>query len=770
MNYDVKLIEKKWQNFWLKNKLFEPKNDFNLPKKYILSMFPYPSGNIHMGHVRNYVLGDVFARFYRKNGFNVLHPFGWDAFGLPAENAAIKNNIHPKEWTYQNINKMNESIKKLGISFTWSRQIITADEDYTKFDQLIFVKMWEKGLIYRKETFLNWCEKDKTVLANEQVENGKCWRCDEPVIQKLMPQYYVKITKYAKELQDSLSELKNYWPEKVLLMQKNWINYNEGYETNFVVNNHNLNVFFNNYQELINADFLAISSKNKLIKKLFDDNVLNQEDLEKINVITNNAKAKKFDKKLLFKLPCSAKSKNFSLPIYITDFASALTDENILIINIDENKTYKEFAIKNNIKKNNTKNKLFDIDYIKSNKANLKDWGISRQRYWGAPIPIVHCKDCGIVPEKISNLPVKLPEKVKFNGEGNPILTNSDWLKTFCPKCNKIAQRESDTFDTFWQSSWYFARYTTALSKRNNVIFDEEVNYWKNVDQYIGGVEHAILHLLYSRFFTKVLADLKLLNYREPFNKLLTQGMVLKDGFKMSKSKGNTVSPEEMINKYSADAVRLFILFAAPPEKDLEWSDTGIEGCQRFINRIIQKSYEILDNKFDYKNYLETFDFSKLNSIEKKARKKMYELVEKFNNIFISNNNSFNTIIALCMEILNDFNNINNLELNNEFFYIILNILEPFMPHLAWELSDKFFGLKNLSKISLDPRALLNEEIIYPITVNGKFKNQIIVPVEKNNQEYVLTEAKKIIKSILENKKIIKEIFIINKIVNFVIK
>ncbi|KKB26983.1 Leucyl-tRNA synthetase [Mycoplasmopsis meleagridis] len=773
-NYDHKNIENKWQEKWKKDNYFQPSNNLIIPKKYILSMFPYPSGNIHMGHVRNYVLGDIFSRYYIRKGFNVLHPFGWDAFGLPAENAAIKNQIHPRKWTYQNIDKMNESIKKLGISFAWDRLVITSDSDYTKFDQYIFVKMWEKKLIYRKESYLNWCEKDQTVLANEQVENGKCWRCGEKVIQKLMPQYNVKITNYAKELQDDLKKLKNHWPDNVLSMQKNWINYREGYTINFNLDIRgklfSLKAFISSIDEINNCHFIAIGANNKLVKYLQDNNFLTNEENLLIDKINNNIKEKKFNEKLALKLPYNPFFKNNKYNLYITDFASTVQSDKVILVNINKLKSYQEFSAFNKIEFNELNYKIEEKDLVKDKEINLQDWGISRQRYWGAPIPMINCSKCGLVPEKIENLPILLPEKVIFNGQGNPILTNSNWLNIKCPYCHNNAQRESDTFDTFWQSSWYFARYTTPKEKReNNLFIREQIDYWREVDQYIGGVEHAILHLLYARFFTKVLADLDLINYREPFKNLLTQGMVLKDGSKMSKSKGNIVSPEEMIAKYGADSTRLFIIFAAPPEKDLEWSTAGIEGCYKFIKRLYDKSEYIIKN-FNYQNFLENYNFKNLSLKQKNARKKLHQSFKKQENIFNSKTFAFNTLIAWAMEILNEYENINDKELISEFFYVILNILEPYIPHLTWELSSKYFESKNLREFIVDENALISDSIIYPISINGKLKTQISVSKEKNEKAYVLNEAKKAVFKYLENKIIVKEIFVPNKIINFVLK
>ncbi|OAB48669.1 class I tRNA ligase family protein [Mycoplasmopsis gallinarum] len=777
--YQANKIEKKWQNYWNETNYFEPQNNFDLPKKYILSMFPYPSGNLHMGHVRNYTLGDVFARFYRRKGFNVLHPFGWDAFGLPAENAAIKNQIHPKKWTYENIEKMNPTLKDLGISFAWNRMVITADEIYTKWEQEIFIKMWEKGLVYRKNSLLNWCENDQTVLANEQVENGKCWRCGNLVVQKEMPQYYLKITNYAKELQEDLNLLKNHWPENVLLMQKNWIDYRKGFKVAFDINFNNqlldfpLSTFIEEKTTLENFDFVAIASTHPLIDFLKNQNIINDEELAKINEITSMAKTKNFSQKLSFKLPLKlsfANQNDYVYDVYITDFASANSSDNVMLININKLKSYEEFALKNNISLNNQKIDLEGIELVETSKINLQDWGISRQRYWGAPIPIIHCSKCGIKPEKISNLPVKLPAQVTFSGQGNPILTNNEWLNIKCPYCGSDATRESDTFDTFFQSSWYFLRYTTPKEMWNDVMFDQKsLSYWNSVDQYIGGVEHAILHLLYSRFFTKVLADLNIINFREPFDNLLTQGMVNKDGAKMSKSKGNIVSPIEMLDKYGADTIRLFIVFAAPPEKDLEWTTSGIEGSYKFIKKLVEKS-SLIQKNFDYLNYLAAFDFTQLDVKAKEARKKLHQSFIKQEQVFdaTKNNFNFNTLVAWSMEVFNAYDQITNELLISEMYYVLMNILEPYIPHLAWEISQNYFDLKNLSNFEHDPRALEDDKVVYPISVNGKLRGQIEVEIKNDNKELVLEKAKKEVAKYLTSE-IKKEIYVPKRMINFVL-
>lgn len=774
-SYDFAKIEKKWQTVWDKTKYFEPKEDLTLPKKYILSMFPYPSGNLHMGHVRNYTLGDALARFYRRKRFNVLHPFGWDAFGLPAENAAIKNNIHPKNWTYKNIESMNKSVEKLGISFAWDYECITCDPIYTKWEQEIFIKMFENDLVYRKKALLNWCEQDKTVLSNEQVENGLCWRCDSPIVQKETEQYYLRIKKYAKELQDDLDKLKNKWPDKVLAMQKNWIKFESVFLVEFKTDNAKLkqkiNVHVPNKEDLKTIDFLAINANHDLVKKAIKLGLISKAGEAKINKIKVAAQSKDFSKKLAYKLPFKSvlqtKKKNI-FNIYITDFATAGDKNNVVIINSKLSESQKKFIEQNKISINDNEIDFNNISCEKTTITNMHDWGISRQRYWGAPIPMIHCSKCGVVPEKVENLPVLLPEKVDFSKMGNPIETNKEWIKTKCPKCNKPAKRETETFDTFFESSWYFLRYTVPPKNRSKVAIDKQhVEYWNSVDEYIGGVEHAIMHLLYARFFTKALADLGYITFREPFTNLLTQGMILKDGIKMSKSKGNVVSPSEMVKKFGADTARLFILFAAPPTKELEWSDDGVEGCFRFLNRLYDLATKIKISK-DIKN----IDHDSLTKEQKELRKKLYTVLIKQEGIYKDRKNeyAFNTLIANIMELLNDYEKELNDKLVSEFFYVALNILEPFAPHFAWELSEKMFDVKNLYDFSIDKKALTVESVKYGVSINGKVRGEIEVPVANNNEEHVVRMALEAVSHYLNDKQIIKTIFVPNKLVNIVAK
>ncbi|VEU76023.1 class I tRNA ligase family protein [Mycoplasmopsis columboralis] len=773
--YDFLQIDQKWQTYWETHKSFEPLDNFDLPKKYILSMFPYPSGKIHMGHVRNYSIGDAIARFYRRKGYNVFHPFGWDAFGLPAENAAIKHQVHPKKWTYENIAAMDTEIKKLGISVAWDHELITADESYTKWEQFLFIKLWEKGLIYKQKSSLNFCEKDNTVLANEQVIDGKCWRCDNLIIQKEMDTYYLKITAYADELVADLKTLENHWPSQVLSMQNNWIGKSNEFKIPLIIKNLltnetlELNVFESNFNLIANADFLALGNSHPLVKELLEAKVLNQQQMQVVDKIASNLSNKVFGDKLALKLPYQATIKNTSvtLDLYLTDFASINLTKNIQFAS-SENKTHATFMQVNNIVASKTSQAQLSADnFTKEVKYNLRDWGISRQRYWGTPVPLIHCQNCQTIPADIDNLPLKLPDNVVFTGQGNPLDQAQEWINITCHKCGGPARRETDTLDTFFESSWYFLRYSTPSNLRDALLFDKsKLQYWNQVDEYIGGIEHAILHLLYARFFTKALADLDLVPFREPFANLLTQGMVLKDGAKMSKSKGNTVEPSEMIAKYGADTTRLFILFAAPPAKELEWSDSGVSGAYKFIKRLWERSFEV-NPQSDFKN----INHAQLSPQEKSARYKLYWGLKKEAEIFLKRENeyAFNTLISWTMETLNEYDKVNNEILITEMFYVLLHILEPFIPHFAWELSEKFFNLKNLYDFKIDEEALELSQITYAVTVNGKVRCEISVD-KTLNKEQVLTLAKEAAQKWLTNTTIIKEIFVPNKLINFVIK
>ena len=816
MEYNVSKIEKKWQKYWEDNNSFEPSDDFSKDKKYILSMLPYPSGKIHMGHVRNYSIGDAIARFNRKEGYNVLHPIGWDSFGMPAENAAIKHKTHPKKWTYENIDYMKNELNSLGLSFSKTREFATSDPLYTKFDQQIFIDMFKKGLVYQKSATLNWCETCHTVLANEQVEDGKCWRCDNEVEQKDMAGYYLKITQYAQELLDDLKTLKDGWPSQVLTMQENWIGRSEGLEFDFSLSDESKEKLSGNFDKfkvfttrpdtIYGISYAALAPEHDIVKYLVENKLLSDDKVQKIKDMQSLSARDKtiVDKEGLFlELDVIHPLTKKKVPLWVANFvlieygggavmAVPAHDErdfefakkyDLNITQSIENKKQKydglsatteygylvdsgEFTGLSSEDGKNAIIKYFEDNNLGKKVINykLRDWGISRQRYWGAPIPMIHCPKCGLVPVAKEDLPVCLPQDVKIEGKGNPLVTHPTWKYTKCPQCGSEAQRETDTMDTFFQSSWYFLRYTTDSSLWNDEAFDKKSSdYWMGVDQYIGGIEHAILHLLYARFFTKVLRDMGMQSSSEPFEKLLTQGMVLKDGSKMSKSKGNTVDPDEIIKRYGADTARLFILFAAPPQKELEWNDSAVEGAFKFIKRFTSKVH--MANCCEK---LPSIEHAKLSKESKYARKKVYEALKKSNDIF-EGIYTFNTLIAACMEAMNALNLQENRDVWTEGYFILANILEPIIPHISWEISDKLFGLKNFCKLSLIDEVFEEDSMIIAITINGKKRSQIEIDANMQKDD-ILDLAKTDAKKWLEDKTIIKEIYVPKKLVNFVIR
>ena len=820
MEYISKEIEKKWQNFWSENQSFEPSDDLTKEKKYILSMFPYPSGRIHMGHVRNYCLGDAFARHFRKSDFNVLHPIGWDSFGMPAENAAIKHKLHPKKWTYENIDYMRDELKALGLSFSETREFATSDELYTKWEQEFIIKMYEAGIIYRKSATVNWCPHDLTVLANEQLEDGCCWRCGTEVVQKEMPGYYVGITKYAQELLDDLELLKNDWPSQVLTMQENWIGRSEGLEFKFELSKESklklerqfskYNVFTTRPDTIYGVSYSALAPEHPIVKYIVENNLLPEKkirEIKEMQKVNERDRATQEKEGLSLEIDVMHPLTGEKIPVWVANFVLASYGGGAVMAVPAHDQRDFEFAkkydlpikqvivgndgiIENQTEAYTGEGKLVDsesftgLPNIKAKKAiiyhfeqnslgakqinfKLRDWGVSRQRYWGAPVPFVHCDSCGLVPEKIENLPIALPEDVEITGEGNPLDTHATWKHCSCPKCGKPAIRETDTLDTFVQSSWYFLRYATNPKSWNETgISKSDSDYWMDVDQYIGGIEHAILHLLYARFFTKVLNDLGYTNSREPFKKLLTQGMVLKDGAKMSKSKGNVVDPDLIVEKYGADTARLFMMFAAPPTKELEWNDSAVDGAYRFIKKFYERAVNVTINGLE--NFA-TIDHASLNKDEKEARKKVYDALIKSNEVF-NKTYTFNTLIASCMEALNALQAQKNEAVWAEGYYILTNILEPIIPHACWELSKQLFNLENFNKkLEIKEEVFAFDSIVLAVTVNGKKRCEIEVAPDSSKDE-VLALAKIAAAKWLGDNELIKEIVVPNKLVNFVIK
>lgn len=819
MNYEFEKIEKKWQQKWEDTKAFKVDEDSSKPKYYTLEMFPYPSGNLHMGHVRNYSIGDVVARFKKMNGYNVLHPMGWDSFGLPAENAAIKNGANPKDWTLSNIDNMRDQLKSMGISYDWDREVATCKQDYYKWTQWMFLQLYNNDLAYKKKSYVNWCPSCQTVLANEQVVNGKCERCKAEVGKKDLEQWFFSITKYADRLLADIDKLKG-WPEKVKTMQANWIGKSKGAEVKFEVDgmDKTLTVYTTRPDTIYGVTFMVIAPESPIAEELISGSETEKEcrefihkmqfikdidrastDVEKEGVFTgryviNPLTGKKvplylanyvlmdYGTGVVMAVPAHdqrdfdfARKYNLPIDVVISPDGSDISGDSLEAAFEAEGTMINsgEFSGMNN---REALPKM--IDYMAQNgigetKVNfrLRDWLISRQRYWGAPIPIIYCEDCGAVPVKESDLPVILPEDVEFTGLGKSPLTTSESFKNApCPKCGKMGTREMDTMDTFVCSSWYFLRYCDP--KNSELPFaKDKADYWMNVDQYIGGVEHAILHLLYARFFTKALHDLGYVSCDEPFENLLTQGMVLKDGTKMSKSLGNVVSPEEIIDKYGADTARLFILFAAPPERDLEWSDTAVEGSYRFLNRVFKF---VTDNK-DKIDLNATYDVSKLTSEDKALRYTLnYSIKKATDDISIRFN--FNTAISCVMELVNAlyaYNGTND-ALISEAAKDLIIMLAPFVPHITeelWEIAGGKGSVHDQSWVSYDESALVKDETEIVVQINGKVKDKMMISTgltDDEIKEAALANSK--ITELTEGKQIVKVIVVKGKLVNIVVK
>ncbi len=813
MEYSAKEIESKWQKYWEENESFEPENDFSKEKKYILSMFPFPSGRLHMGHVRNYTISDAFARYYRQQNFNVLHPIGFDSFGLPAENAAIKNGADPREWTYSNIDYMKGEFKTLGFSFSKKRELATSDELYTKFEQGFIIDMYEKGLLYRKKGLLNWCPNDQTVLANEQVVDGCCWRCDTPIVKKEMNQYYFKITQYADELLEDLKKLEGGWPKQVLTMQENWIGKSSGlaFDLHFDKESQErlagkftgFDVFTTRPDTIYGVSYTALAPEHEVVSYMLENDLVDAETKERIEAMKNasNIDRQKTKEGVALGLHVVHPLTAQKIPVWVANFV--LMDYGsgaVMAVPAHDERDY-EFATKygleikavikpfkgepelpftdegvlfdsgefSGLPSKEAKEKIiehFEKEGLGKRTINykLKDWGISRQRYWGAPIPFIHCDSCGLVMEKKENLPVALPRDIEITGEGNPLERHPTWKYTKCPKCGKDAVRETDTMDTFVESSWYFLRYCADESNWEREPFSkEQIEYWMSVDHYIGGIEHAVLHLLYARFFTKALRDLGYIDVDEPFMRLLTQGMVLKDGAKMSKSKGNTVDPDELIEKYGADTARLFILFAAPPTQELEWNDSAVEGAFRFIKRFYERS-----SKAKACSSKPVIEHAKLSKEEKQARKKVYEALKRAQEVY-EERYTFNTMIAGVMEAMNALGGIENEDIWSEAYWIFTSIMEPVIPHTCWEISQRLFELRNLQKQELIEEVFVEDSIAMGVSVNGKNRASIEVPADASKEE-IVTIAKEAVAKWLEGKTIVKEIVVPKKLVNLVIK
>ncbi len=846
--YDPKHVEAKWQQTWQDKQVFRAIEDREKEKYYLLEMFPYPSGRIHMGHVRNYAIGDVVARFKRMQGLNVLHPMGWDAFGMPAENAAIEHGTHPAKWTYENIDSMRQQLRRIGLSYDWQREFATCDPEYYRWEQLVFLKMLERGLAYKKGSSVNWCDDCQTVLANEQVEDGCCWRCHNLVRQKELEQWFFKITDYADELLEWADNLPG-WPERVLAMQRNWIGKSYGCEIEFPVVdlNEKIKVFTTRPDTLFGATFMSLSPEHPLAKLLVsadqqsevstfmaeveaqDKQDRTSGDLEKKGVFTGsycsnplngeripvflaNFVLMDYGTGAVMAVPAHDQrdfefATNYRLPVRVViqpegealigeQLTAAYTGSGLLV----------NSAQFNGIDNESAKEKIaaFLDDRGEGRKTvnyRLRDWGVSRQRYWGTPIPIIYCDSCGVVPVPEADLPVKLPTDVKLTGEGgSPLARHNAFLNVICPECGKPGKRESDTFDTFVESSWYFARYACP-DYTGGPLDKQAANYWLPVDQYIGGIEHAVMHLLYARFYTKVLRDLGMLDVDEPFTNLLTQGMVCKetqrcsrhgwlypeqviDGKcsqcdqpvelgrteKMSKSKKNVIDPNQLIDQYGADTARLFSLFAAPPEKDLEWNEQGVEGCSRFLNRVwraVNDNLECLG---------EAVIPDVVNDDAADLRRKTHQTIKKVSED-IDGRFHFNTAIAAVMELVNAIYSFKARQENpgvlREALESVVRLLNPFVPHICeelWEALGHHQSVELSGWPSWDEQALVVEKLTLVVQVNGKMRGKVMVPVDADKR---MIEAEALsepnVQRILEEKQVRKIIVVPGRLINIVV-
>ena len=815
-------IEAKWQNIWHTAHTYHTEMDQTKPKYYVLEMFPYPSGKLHMGHVRNYSIGDVVARFRTMEGYNVLHPMGFDSFGMPAENAAIQNNVHPAQWTYANIDNMERQQRALGLSYDWNREVITCREDYYRWTQWLFALFYKKGLAYKKKASVNWCDTCGTVLANEQVEDGKCWRCKSEVHKKDLAQWFLRITDYADELLADLEKLPG-WPERVKTMQKNWISRSEGLE--FCLPSPALateiSVYTTRPDTAFGITFLAIAPEHPLVEKIcavsdradeiraFCMRVRKQSDIERTS--------SESEKEGIFTgVHCINPFNGEQVEIWITNYVLFEYGTGAVMGVPSEDQRDWMFATKYGIRKILTiqpKDRELCLEdmteaYIEKdgvlinsgkftgmemhaamhaiiNEAEtegfgkrrvnyrLRDWLISRQRYWGAPIPIINCPTCGemLVPE--GDLPIRLPEDVSFEqGAVSPLSSSEHFVHCKCPKCGGDATRETDTMDTFICSSWYYYRYTDPHNTERP--FDrDKVNYWAPVDQYIGGIEHAILHLLYARFFTKVLRDAGMLDFDEPFTNLLTQGMVIKDGAKMSKSLGNVISPEEIIDRYGADTARLFILFAAPVERDLDWSDQGVEGAFRFLGRVWRILLQFEDA---IKRAPESYDTAILSAEEIELRRVLHTTIKKVTED-VRDRFMFNTAISSIMELVNAFYAFQEKELNfglaRELTSALLRMLAPFAPHIAEELWSRLFtgSVHAQPWMKYDAHALVQDEIEVVLQINGKVRDRVKISamLGKEDMEKIVMDLPRA-KELTDGKTVVKVICVPHKLVNIVVK
>lgn len=819
--YNPKIVEERWQQHWAAHKTFKVTEDASRPKYYCLEMFPYPSGRIHMGHVRNYSIGDVVSRYKRMRGFNVLHPMGWDSFGLPAENAAIKHGIHPSQWTLENIAFMRDKqLKRMGLSYDWDREVTTCLEDYYRWNQWFFLKMYEKGLAYKKRSYVNWCPSCNTVLANEQVEDGNCWRCSSVVTFRELEQWFFRITAYAEELLASTDKLPG-WPERVLTMQRNWIGKSTGVEVDFTVegSGEKLTIFTTRPDTLYGVTFMSIAPEHPMVEALIkgkrqadavrafcqrimgeDKAARTDENQEKEGIFTGAYAVNPLNNETVpvwvgnFVLMDYGTGAIMSVPAHDQrDFEFAKKYQlpiRVVIQNADRDldaATMQQAYVGEGSMVNsrpfdgtlNVQGKEKVAEYVEQEgfgkrtvNWRLRDWGISRQRYWGTPIPIIYCERCGTVPVPEKDLPVILPTNVELTGKGrSPLAESPSFRDTTCPQCGGSARRETDTMDTFVDSSWYFLRYCSP--KHAEAPFDKKAaGYWMSVDQYIGGIEHAVLHLLYARFFTKVIRDLGLFDGDEPFQNLLTQGMVIKDGAKMSKSKGNVVDPDFIISKYGADTARLFSLFAAPPERDLEWNDQGVDGAYRFLHRVWAVVYK-------YHGQIRSVRPAGSEAAGDPLYRKTHLTIKKVTED-IEREFHFNTAIAALMEMVNELYEFTAQGVSGEKLPVLrfaiealILLIAPFAPHVAeelWESLGNTTSIANRAWPSFDAGALVATEVTVVVQVNGKVRSKLTLPAGRSDKDIeaaALAEGK--IREHLAGKTPKKVIVVQGKLVNIVV-
>ena len=820
IQYDPQVIEAAAQSYWNEHNCFRVEEDPNKEKFYCLSMFPYPSGNLHMGHVRNYAIGDAISRYQRMQGKNVLQPMGWDAFGLPAENAAMQNKVAPAKWTYSNISYMREQLQKLGYAYDWSREIATCNRKYYRWEQWFFTRLFEKGLVYKKEAEVNWDPIDQTVLANEQVIDGRGWRSGAPVERRKIPQWFVKITAFAQELLNDLEKLDG-WPERVRTMQTNWIGRSEGVNLEFEVASENgeslenLSVYTTRPDTLLGVTYVAVAPQHGLAEKAAINNpklaafIEEQKNIKVAEAELTNVEKLGMDTGLKAIHPVS----QAQVPIFVANFVLMSYGSGAVMAVPGHDQRDWEFAKKYHLpikqviepisnesscdlnkcayadKGRVINSGQFDglefeeafnaiADFLKINNKGekainyrLRDWGVSRQRYWGTPIPIINCDGCGSVPVPEKDLPVLLPEDIHFDNTGSPLTKLAEFYEVDCPKCQSKARRETDTFDTFMESSWYYARY--ACPDQDSKMLDERADYWLPVDQYIGGIEHAILHLLYARFYHKLMRDEGLVNSDEPFTRLLTQGMVLNEGSKMSKSKGNTVDPLGLIEEYGADTVRMFTLFASPPDQSLDWSDSGVEGSYRFLKRL----WKIITNHTAVS--LPNFNELELSFEQEKLRLKTHQTIQKVTDDF-GRRHTFNTAIAATMELLNSANKFlesntkrSDQEIAQEALESVILMLAPIVPHLChalWKHLGHGDSILDASWPSVDESALIEDSILLVLQVNGKLrdKTQVAKNLSREELEKVALSSKAVGRFI-EGKKVQKIIIVPGRLINVVV-